>query len=74
MRRMAELGRVDIEVLHLSPFLVMPRQGHFINALHVMSYLHLKHNSVLVPDRSYPGVNQDEFKSDENWKALLQRC
>ena len=48
----------------------MPRQGHFINALHIMSYLRLKHNSMLVLDPSYPGVNQDEFKSEENWKAF----
>ena len=35
-----------------------------------MSYLRLKHNLMLVLDLSYPGVNQDEFKSEENWKAL----
>lgn len=35
-----------------------------------MSYLRLKHNSMLVLDLSYPGVNQDEFKSDENWTAF----
>ena len=72
MRWMVGLGRVDIavEVSQLSSFLAMPRQGHFINALHVMSYLRLKHNSMLVLDLIYPGVNQDEFKCDENWKAF----
>ena len=40
-----------------------------MNALHIMSYLRLKHNSMLVLNTSYPSVNQDEFKSEENWKA-----
>ena len=35
-----------------------------------MSYVRLKHNSMLVLHPSYPGVNQDKFKSEENWKAL----
>ena len=68
MRWVVELGRVDIvvEVSQRASFLVMPRQWHFINALHSMSYLRLKHNSVLVLNLSYPGVKQDEFKLGEN--------
>ena len=40
MRWMVELGRIDIavEVSQLSSFLSMPRQGHLVNALHIMSY------------------------------------
>ena len=41
MRWMVELGRIDIatEVSQLSSFLAMPREGHLINALHIMSHL-----------------------------------
>ena len=65
MRWMVELGRIDIsvEVLHISSFLEMPRQGHKVNALHIRSYLKIKHNSRLVLDPSYPGINMSELKS-----------
>ena len=47
MRWMVELGRIDIatEVSMLSSYLACPREGHLENALHVMGYLRLKHNS-----------------------------
>ncbi len=47
MRWMVELGHIDIatEVSMLSSYLVCPRKGHLENALHVMGYLQLKHNS-----------------------------
>ena len=32
-----------------------------------MSYLKIKHNSRLVLDPSYPGVNMSEFNSNDNW-------
>ena len=69
MRWMVELGRIDIAVklLQLSSFLVMPRKGHLVNALRVMSYFNIKHNSRLVLDPSYPGIDMSEFKSNENW-------
>ena len=59
MSWMVELGRLDIavEVLQLSYFLSMPRQEHLVNALHIMSYLKIKHNSRLVLDPSYPGID-----------------
>ena len=55
---MVELGRIEIavEVSQLSSLLAMPRQGRLVNALHVMSYLNIKHNSRLVLDPSYPGI------------------
>ena len=39
MRWMVELGRIDIavEVSQLSSFLAMPRQGHLVNAMYIMS-------------------------------------
>ena len=66
---MVELGRIDIavKVLHLSSFLAMPRQGHLLNALPIMSYLKIRHNSSLVLDTSYPGIDMFEFKFNENW-------
>ena len=69
MRWMVELERIDIavEVSQLSSFLAMPRQGHLVNALHIMSYLKIKHNSKLVLDTSYPGVDMSKFKYNENW-------
>jgi hypothetical protein len=44
---MVELGYIDIatEVSMLSSHLAYPREGHLENALHVMGYLQLKHNS-----------------------------
>ena len=69
MRWMVELGRMDIavEVLQFSSFLAIPSQGHLVNSLHVMSYLKVKHNSRLVLDPSYPGIDMSDFKSNENW-------
>ena len=66
---MVELGRIDIavKVSQLSSFLVIPRQGHLINALHILSYLKIKHNSRLVLDPSNPGIDMSEFKSNENY-------
>ncbi len=47
MRWMVKLGCIDIatEVSMLSSYLGCPREGHLENALHVMGYLQLKHNS-----------------------------
>ena len=72
MRWMVELERIDIavEVSQLSSFLAMSSQVHLVNALHIMSYLNIKHNSRLVLDTSYPGINMSEFKSNENWAPL----
>ena len=72
MRWMVELGSVNIavKVSQLALFLVMLRRGHFINALHIMSCLRFKHNSLLALDPSYTCVNQDKFKCDEKWNAF----
>ena len=66
---MVELGRIDIavEISQPSFFLAMPRQGHLVNALHIMSYLKINHKSRLVLDPSYPGIDMSEFKSNDNW-------
>ena len=74
MRWMVELGRVDIhtEISQLSTFLAMPRMGHMAAAVHVMSYLKIKHNSRLVLDPTYAPINYDEFKQDEDWTTFYQ--
>ena len=66
MRWMVELGRIyiSVEVSQISYFLAMPRQGHLVNALHIMSCLKVKHNSRLVIDTSYPWIYMSEFKSN----------
>ena len=49
----------------------MPRQGKLVNELHIMSYLKIKHNSRLVLDPSYPGIEISDFKSNENWAPFF---
>jgi hypothetical protein len=65
MRWMVELGRIGIatEVSMLSSYLACPREGHLENALHVMGYLQLKHNSPLIFDPTYPDIDQTAFPS-----------
>ena len=41
-------------------------------AIHVMSYFKTKHNSRLVLDPTYPAINYDEFKQDEDWTQFYQ--
>ncbi len=64
---MVELERIDIatEVSMLSSYLAYPREGHLENALHVMGYLYMKHNSRLIFDPMYPAVDQTAFPSFE---------
>jgi hypothetical protein len=67
MRWMVELGHIDIatEVSMLSSYLACPREGHLENALRVMGYLQLKHNSRLIFDPTYPDIDQTAFPSFE---------
>jgi hypothetical protein len=64
---MVELGCIDIatEVSILSSYLACPWEGHLENALHVMGYLQLKHNSQLIFDPTYPDIDQTAFPSFE---------
>ncbi len=65
MRWMVELGRINVatDVSMLSSYLACPRKGHLENALHVMGYLQLKHNSQLIFDPTYPDIDQTAFPS-----------
>lgn len=69
---MIELGIIDIctEVSLLSSYMAMPQRGHLKAALHVMSYLKIRHNSRLVLDPSYPTIDEDEFKGDLDRKEF----
>jgi hypothetical protein len=49
----------------LSSYLACPRQGHLENALHIIGYLRLKHNSRLIFDPTYPDIDQTAFPSFE---------
>jgi hypothetical protein len=62
---MVELGQIDIatEVSMLSSYLACPREGHLENALHVMGYLRLQHNSPVIFDPTYPDIDQTAFPS-----------
>jgi hypothetical protein len=63
MRWMVELGRIDIatEVSLLSSHLAYPCEGHLETALHIMSYLHQKHNARLIFDPTYPKIDMGMF-------------
>jgi hypothetical protein len=64
---MVELGCINIatEVSMSSSYLACPWEGHLENALHVMGYLRLKHNSRLIFDPTYPDIDQTAFPSFE---------
>ena len=70
LRWAVELGRIDIEteVSKLSSFLAAPREGHLSQALHIFAYLKKHHNSGIVFDPTYPDINEDDFKTNDDWK------
>ena len=55
LRWLVELGRIDIayEVSLLSRYLVSPRTGHFLQALHVFKYLDLHRKNEISLDPKY---------------------
>ena len=65
-----ELGRIDIEteVSKLSSFLAVPREGHLSQALHIFVYLKKYYNSRIVFNPTYPDINEDDFKANDDWK------
>jgi hypothetical protein len=67
MRWMVELRRIDIatKISIFSSYLACPREGHLENALHVMGYLKLKHNSQLIFDPTYPDIDRTAFPTFE---------
>ncbi len=59
------LGCIDIatKVAMLFSYLACPCEGQLENALNVMGYLQLKHNSQLIFDPKYPDIDQTAFPS-----------
>jgi hypothetical protein len=49
----------------LSSYLACPHEGNLENALHVMGYLQLNHNSRLIFDPTYPDIDHTAFPSFE---------
>ena len=72
LRWCCEIGRMDItcEISMLSSHMALPREGHLTQLFHMFSYLKKKHNSRMVFDPSYPFVDEERFKSEEDWKVL----
>ena len=66
-----ELGRIDIvtEVLGLSFFLAMPREGHLDAVFHLFIYLEKMHNAWVVFDPSYPIIHMTSFKECD-WSSF----
>ena len=68
LRWAVRLGRIDIEteVSKLSSFLAALREDHLSQALHIFAYLKKYHNSGIVFDPTYPDVNEDYFKANDD--------
>ena len=71
LRWIVEMGRMDIsmEVSALSSFVVMPREGHMQQVLHIFAYLKIHHNARIVFDPSYPEIDNEAF-GERNWSSM----
>ena len=58
-----------MEVSALLSFVVMPREGHMQQVLHIFAYIKIHHNARLVFDLSYPDINNDTFDK-RNWSSM----
>ena len=56
------------EVSQLTLFMAMSRKGHLVNASYIMSYLRVKHNSMLILDPTYSDINYCDFKDRKDRK------
>ena len=64
LRWIVELGRVDVclECSLLSSHLVLPREGHLEQLLHIFAYLRCHHNAELVFDPTYHEIDASAFE------------
>ena len=71
LRWIVEMGRMDIsmEVSALSSFVVMPREGHMQQVLHIFAYLKIHHSARLVFDPSYPEIDHESF-GKRDWSSM----
>ena len=58
------------EVSMILSHMALPHEGHLTQLFHMFAYLKKKHNSRMVFDPSYPFVDEEWFKSEEDWKVL----
>jgi hypothetical protein len=72
LRWIIEMGRLDIttEVSMLAAHMAAPREGHLRAVFQVFAYLNNKHNARLIYDPTYPRIDPNLFKSDENWTTF----
>ena len=72
LRWIVELGRIDInvEALMLSLHLLLPREGHFQDLLHVFSYLKKHMNTEMVFDPSEPYIDMNSFHR-QDWSYSI---
>ena len=72
MSWMVEFGHIDIstEVSMLLSHNAYPSQLHFVAALHIMSYLKGKQNSLLDIDPTYPAIVYDNSDTEKEWTAF----
>ena len=63
LRWMIKLGRINIiiKVSLLLSHIVLPREGHFEAAIHVMAHVGHRYTSRLVYDSLYPEINHSVF-------------
>ena len=71
LRSIVEMGRMDIsmEVSALSSFVIMPREGHMQQVLHIFAYLKIHHSARLVFDPSYPEIDHESF-GKRDWSSM----
>jgi hypothetical protein len=69
LRWATELGRIDImvEVSMLSTHLVMPRNGHLEQAIHIFAYLKTNLKKTLAMDPQHPVYNENQFSPVSYW-------
>ena len=72
LKLIVELGRIDIgvEASMLSSHLVLPREGHFQELLHVFTYLKKHMNTEMVLDLSEPDIYMNYFHFHD-WSYLI---
>ena len=68
---MVEIGQVDIltEVLLMSSYMAMPREGHLDAVLHIFGYLKIKYNSRMAFDPTVPYCDETSFQECD-WKEF----
>ena len=59
-----EIGRLVIicEVLMMSSYIAMPREGHLQQIFHIFTYLTMYHNYRIVLESLYPKIDEKEFE------------